>query len=690
MSSHLNSFRAEHADPWGDSPDVLSLNKAASDAIVDAVKQVRDAARKDTPPSSVITILGPAGVGKTHLFQRLRRQCGAKAAFVLLRPNLAAPSTPRNVLLNVLDSLLHPPMANAELQLDVMVGAFLTECDPLTSKWPQVLLSEYRSRSADEVDRLIEAGVDLLEDRFGGEISTDYLELLLRVPFMSRADRRAALNWLSGREPSETWLKRLGRTQPLSDPEVLPALRTLSAVASFGAPIVLVFDQLENLIEPGADQHRVIAHANLVAELFDTMRGMVLVQMGLDAEWRRRFRPVLSDAQRSRLERQLIDLTLPNPRQKEELLQNWIAGLPEEDRANPFPFPFSDEQVSKWLAQEGLTPRRLMLACRDVLDGTAEEDSPVDAESEGREGDSLKAHLEQLWQAHLRVIRSELTEVAAAGQCLDDTRLLSGMFAAFELVESTTRQHVDSRKLRGIHLEHTGNTVRIYALQQPHHLSVAAALKRLTEEAGQTPIVAIREWTQEFPPTWKAVQKAADAFDSAPKGSLHWIAPDEVAQLLALHDLLRSARSQDVTSLTGEPIPSEDIVKWLREELPWREWEVMRRLLRALGFEVVDEEPSSPELSAGPPALPDQVDTQPQAPLPPTRDAATTALAVLERLRLASVERLVREVRHGDSSITRARILAELREAGDDVQWFGRDLIGVRAVFPAAVPGAQA
>ncbi|MCA9645155.1 MAG: hypothetical protein KC492_30905 [Myxococcales bacterium] len=682
MSSHLNPFRAEHADPWGDSPDVLSLNKSASDSVVNATKRVRSEAREAAPRSSIITILGPAGIGKTHLFQRLRRQCGAKAAFVLLRPDLAAPSTPRHVLMSVIDSLKHSPTNISDPQLDVLVGAFLTECDPLTGEWPQVLLEQYRAAPADEVERLVEAGVELLEDRLGGEISTDYLELLLRTPFMSRTDRRAALTWLSGREPSEPHLKRLGRTQPLSDADIVPALRTLSAVASFGAPIVLVFDQLENLIGPGDDTDKVIAHANLVAELFDSMRGMVVVQMGLDSEWRRRFRPVLSDAQLSRLERELIQLDLPDPEQKEELVRQWIARLPEEDRAHPYPFPFTEGQISTWLDTPGWTPRRLMLACRDVLDGTQSDASEVNAQVEPLASSSQSEELEQLWQAHLRVIRAELTDLAVAGQCLDGTRLMSGLLAAIGLLDGAQVKQRMSKDMAGASVDLTPHSLRVYALQQSHHRSVGAALKRMLIESQEATVLVLREWAQEFPPTWKSVNTDAANFLAAANSTLHWLSQDDLSQLLALHDLLRSARSQDVTGLNGEPIPSQEILGWASETLDWREWQVMRSLMTLLGLEVAALESetlpdSTPELG-----LDEPKSTGPVAPR--TSHAPKTALEALNLLRFASVERLVREVRHGDSSITRTRILEELKGLAGEVHWLGQSLVTLSAVLPLA------
>ena len=52
------------------------------------------------------------------------------------------------------------------------------------------------------------------------------------------------------------------------------AIRTLAMVAAPGAPIVLVFDQLENLVEGETAGSRLLAYAHLTSELVDTVRGL--------------------------------------------------------------------------------------------------------------------------------------------------------------------------------------------------------------------------------------------------------------------------------------------------------------------------------------------------------------------------------------------------------------------------------
>src|SRR5262249_16871609 len=143
------------------------------------------------------------------------------------------------------------------------------------------------------------------------EADETYLARLLHAPFMKPTQQRAALAWLAGRELEESQMKRLGVANHLPEEQIIQALQTLGLFAAPGAPIRVVFDQLENLMDAEASGARIRAYANLVAELFDATRGYVIVQMALDSEWEHAIRPQLSEAQKSRLGGHSTTIALP-------------------------------------------------------------------------------------------------------------------------------------------------------------------------------------------------------------------------------------------------------------------------------------------------------------------------------------------------------------------------------------------
>jgi hypothetical protein len=143
-----------------------------------------------------------------------------------------------------------------------------------------------------------------------------------------------------------------------------------------------------------------------------------------------------------------------------------------------------------------------------------------------------------------------------------------------------------------------------------------------------------------------------------------WVAleRDDAARLLALSSLLGSARSGDVTDPRGRPVALEQVRTWVEQALEVGSWPVM--MLITSGFETADDEAVLVErtlASAGDRAR--------------SAEDVTRALAVLARLRVASVDRLVREVTRAHPGATRASTLAALETTGDRVRWIGTALV---------------
>ncbi len=414
-----------------------SLNRAASDLILSRIEDVRRAgAREDlTLTSSSLLLLGPAGAGKTHLFTRLRRSAGRRAVFIHTRPQIGVEPGPRFVLRSIVESLKQPIAGDEQRQIDLVAGAVLAAHEG-DRRFPLAKVEEARGLSADERRALLDRVVGRVEDRFSGVLS-GFLFRLLEVPFADRQDRRALLTWLSGGEPSVVDLERLGAPGPLADIDLMSALATLGIAAAYGAPVVLVFDQLENLAEEEGKTSRIHAHARLVSDLRDTVRGLTIVQMALDAEWMTRIHPALHASDRDRLEETVLRLALPTPGERRELLERWREALPDEELTAPFPHPFQPAEVERWIQDRGMTPRMLMQACGEAyltrLDtshdgGTASippsEALPTPAKPDP--GERLAAH----WDEAIARARREIDEAYQQNCGVPADRLAGGLLAA--------------------------------------------------------------------------------------------------------------------------------------------------------------------------------------------------------------------------------------------------------------------
>ncbi len=663
MSSPV--FEALHADPWTeDFVDLTTLNARAADAIEECVQSVRAVARSAprTLRSASIVVLGPPGAGKTHLFSRLRRHLGPRAVFVHIRPLVHAPMTPRFVLGEVVRQLGYA--THDLLQLNALVGSLFAHLSGAATSFPSTFLSEYQQLA--EVDR--EASLDEAVDRVLAlfpEVDDGYLRRLLQAPFATGATQRALLAWLSGRDCDVAQLSRIGATASLSEELAMPALRTLCSVASLGAPIVLVMDQLENLIEGAAPGPRLIGYANLAAELVDAMRGLVLVHMALDTEWNRGIEPALNLSQRSRLLMRTETLALPTPREREDLLRLWIERLP--DKPAPYPWPFTEKRLSRVLAAAGMTPRMLLVECQQAVAGEGSEEG--EAEDAPLESGIGTAHgLAAEWERRVVAARQVLAEADQQRTSVDASRVADGLLAIAKFVEGARVSAGAAQGAAQLLVENSATTAHVGLLHQGHHRSLAAALSRLTELAARDAVIAVRERSRDFPPTWKDTLVKRDTLLATGRARWIWLEPDDVVRLLALDALLQGARSGDVTNGRGEPVDVATVTDWVRSTLGVPDWGISKALFETGEQGDIDEEQSGEPADA--PSAPEITNGSPDH---------SVAMAVLRQLRIASLERVVREASRIDPRATRAAVLAEL-EANEGVRFFGRSIVCVRSV----------
>lgn len=650
-----------HADPWAEQfVDLPSLNASVSDAIEQSIAKTRSVARSEPQAlrSSSLVVLGPPGAGKTHLFSRLRSRLGPRAVFVHLRPLVHMEITPRFVLSEVVKQLGYVTHGAAGVpQAHTLVGSLLAHLRGKGSFFPNTFLAECEALTDAEREERLDTAVEQVLGVWQ-EADESYLRRLLQVPFAKTAAmQRALLAWLSGRDCDVTQLQRIGATASLGEEMALSALRTLSAVASLGAPIVLVFDQLENLIDAEGPGARLLAYANLTAELVDSMRGLVLVHMALDTEWSRGIEPALNLSQRSRLLMARETLGLPSPKEREELLRLWIERLPE--RPLPYPWPFTEAQATRLCQRAGVTPRMLLVECRRAYQG-----EPIDLDDEPTPAESAPVTesqgLDADWEERLAAARALADEAAERREPMEPSRLADGLLACGQFLGSAHLSALKAGDGVQLKLTHGPLSARLAFLHQSHHKSLGSAIAKLTTVAERESVVALRERAHDLPPTWKDTLAKRSALLSTGRARWIWFERDDAERLLALDSLLQAARSGDLTDARGAPISAATVGEWVSAKLEIPRWTIVRDVLG-------EGEESEPELEA-----------RPKASL--VEPTTTTALTLVRRLRIASLDRVVREVTRLDPHATRASVVAELEASSSEVRWFGRSIVGVRAL----------
>ena len=701
-------FDSVHADPWAQDPfDLPTLNARASQVVEDAIEHVRQTARAEARAlrSSSIAIVGPPGSGKTHLFARLRRKLGPRGVFVLMRPPVHGEMCPRFVLGEVVRQLAFAP-ARGLPQVSALVGSFLGRLDGVGATYPSAVLSEYGALAPDARAARLETAIEGML-ALCPELDEVYLARLLEVPFAPSATARALLAWLAGTECDEAQLERIGASASLGKTRTLPALRTLAAVGALGAPLLLVFDQLESLLDASGGQ-RLCAYANVAAELVDVLRGTVLVHMALDTDWERRIEPSFNPAQRSRILMRREVLGMPPAADREALLRLFHGQLLTP--RGPFPWPLGAARCELLCNEPGQTPRQLLTEFKAALESPSDAGAnalvaavPVSPELgtpaaaaraaalrpvEERARDSAprstpaRREIASDWLVRLRSSREAVRLASEERVPLHAARLAEGMLALGRFVPAIALR-ASAKPPAQLSLERGDRVERVVILQESNQRSLSAVLARLIRITEQARVVVLRERARELPESWSEPRTRRAALLAT--GLARWIDidPEDCARVLALASFLQAARSGDVLDSRGQPASEGEVMDWVEATLDVESWPLAGALDAAgpgSGAESTADEAQgrtddSDEYEA-PESFIKELGSAPQRRAVLGR--AATALPALQRLRVASFERLVREVLRADPEATRASVLAELDAAGENVRWLGRSIVFLR------------
>jgi hypothetical protein len=657
-----------HAQPWErELVDVESINGATSRMLVQGVREVRaQALRGKLLATHAHVVLGPAGSGKTHLFGRLRKQLGPRAVLVHVRPLIGNNLTPRYLLGQVFGQLRCESYGVA--QCDALVGSLLAAFLSTDVEKPRLALEDHRLRDSNERHRLVERIIEatITQHPFLDEVA---LRALLELPVLPLLFRTAWLNWLGGYELDPVQSARVGMTGAISDDRVLGILRTLSTLASATAPLLLVFDQLENLVDADEGDARVRAYGNLIAELVDTVPAMVIGQMAVDSDWAREIEPRLGQAQRSRVLGSRHLLGLPNREECGALLERWTERL--ADRDAPYPWPFSEAQVERWCNQVGMTPRMLLLAAERALTDTSQEmpgpsaalDDDTRAAQDAEIGVDRDDVIAKAWQNLLTAATAQIDDAEQMQRGPDPEHLLDGATLLLTLFARQPYQALPRGQIE------IAGKLRLSFLHETDPRSLAARFRRLTEARERW--LLLREQWRDFRPTWRAVRELFAELAANGRVSLEWVTRRDIASLLALRAIVMQARSSDLTDDHGQPITVEDLRGWLESSVSPLHWEIGQTLTTAL--ERAKEPLARLSTLASAPNQPsdggDIAAAHPRFP--------SSAMGVLEELRVASLERLLREAQLRDPAATRGVVLSELESASNRIRWFGRAIVAL-------------
>jgi hypothetical protein len=341
-----------------------------------------------------------------------------------------------------------------------------------------------------------------------------------------------------------------------------------------------------------------------------------------------------------------------------------VERIPECPEA--FPWPLGQARVARLRSQIGLTPRMLLVECRRALEGDPT-DTEVEMPGTVPDGEALEAGLDAEWRTLLTQAREQVQEATEQRAALDAARLADGLMAAGEFMTGLQISAALALPVR-LSLASRLGSERIALVQESNHRSLAATLTKLTALTATGPVIALRERVRDLPPTWKETLRKRSALLATKKARWLELEAEDCARLLALDALLQAARSGDVTDSRGQPLTEPQVKAWVTSALQVNDWGIATSLAPAAEDAAVEEATAEAEALAT--ARPIAAKAE---------NGAASTLPTLRRLRIASLDRLVREVLRIEPNASRASVLAAIEAASDSVQLVGRSIVCMRS-----------
>lgn len=352
-------------DVWEQSfPDVPSINSHASDAVFQAIGQIRAGQRSVIG----ITIKAEKGLGKSHLISRIRSRLlieGDCFFAYMSEVDYGDLNRINSNFLNTLTSSLKQPGNQGVMQWQELATALVNEA---TNKnyTPQHLISRFPGALAQNsglVDSLTERILQVKPN-----IENPYL--IQAILWTLSSDKQSfAINWLAGRELAQKQADVMGLPNNHEENKESQSFQTacqiLDLIGDYRT-LVIGFDELESVNCNDAGFTRAQAIAFLAKDLYSKIKRGVLMLAMYEQTYIHQIRALpQAEAVTARIGEKTFDLKYLNSDDVVTLVSCWLKdyydkkGLTPPDPVYPF-----DEHELRELGKEKPIVRKVLDECK--------------------------------------------------------------------------------------------------------------------------------------------------------------------------------------------------------------------------------------------------------------------------------------------------------------------------------------
>lgn len=465
---------------WGQGfPDEPSLNAHASDAVYEAIEEVRSGKTKVFG----ITMTAERGLGKSHVISRIRHrlQFDGSALFVYMSQCNNLNRIKAEFLTTLANSLKQIGSQNVsqwqELATALINEAFKKNYTPqqLVNQFPGALV-----KNPKVVEVLRDKVLGIKSDIQNPDIITAILWTLSPDP----AYELFAIRWLAGGNLPQTKADAMGLANVSANDQEAESFNTVRQILDLISdykPIVVCFDEMESdhCNEIGYTARQVTAI--LAKDLSDKMKRGVLLTSIFPDNWIYEVKKLSNaDSVVDRIAEQLIELKYLNSDDIVTLVSRWLEEFYQENRVTPpYPtYPFPEDQL-KALGKEKPIVRKVLKWCAENFKSgipVKPDEHPVEP-AYNQQLAALETTIQDYMEDKATLAQAlRLGFSTLKGEVLEDVQILDIVDVQVKAVD---RGYLDFKILG----KEKGKDVKIVVavLQESGGLFVQATLKRLIE-----------------------------------------------------------------------------------------------------------------------------------------------------------------------------------------------------------------
>ncbi|MBI5724652.1 MAG: hypothetical protein HZA50_11885 [Planctomycetes bacterium] len=401
-------------NPWDDPyPDVESINHNAFDGIL----RLLGYKTKNPKDACAGLVLGETGTGKTHLLKRIlhaSRRTETPAVFTYVRPILDTTAPMRYLLREIVINLgKENDEAQKRTQLDLFAARILIDFlrndqDPnrnakLLKKLDEDPFYIYQAKIDPKIMEEAEKRAIRYLRRISPDISSDLLRVI--VKYRKKEMRDLVVCWMRGDViDGEEEANHLGTTTRVDkdigtlEQEAKGLILSLGQLmARYGRPMLVCFDQLDNLYEPSAVR-ALEAMINILVREAQAMLPLAFVRAD---SWNERFKKTMDIAVVECLEANRFLLESCSMEQAEELVRRRVQAFLGSQTEMVFPWLWGQlkDQI-----KNGYFPGQVIVLAKRTI------------ESEGEEG--ILRKLEETYHNECEAVLADLASWSPDGDRL--------------------------------------------------------------------------------------------------------------------------------------------------------------------------------------------------------------------------------------------------------------------------------